>query len=993
MNQEMNCFFLLSLLLNTPTLQISMSHILKRKENKFLLIALVVFAISAATFFFNLHRYSENVTENIAVERKITQIDKIYNNYLTSIIHKRGYQFGLDKESLDRFLAYNKTNQLLINEFSKEVTGPEMEKLYEELVHSNLDRRDLLARHIAYLDSMTQEAALSIIISENPEILKTSLALENAFANLKEYLEGESLELEETGEKLTLVNNVGFVILGLLVVGFITGTFIQTRKQTLLEAEKENQEEILRITRNSEIQFSTSFQNAAIGMALVSREGRFTAVNRSLCKLLGYSEEELVGLTFQEITHPDDLFTDLEYAQQLLDQKIESYSMEKRYFKKDGETVWINLNGTAVWNEDGSFRHFIAQIQNITPRKLAFEALQDQKNRFENVIRGTNAGTWEWNVQTGESVFNETWAEIIGYSLKELEPISIQTWADFAHPDDLERSNEILQKCFTGESEYYECECRMRHRDGHWVWVLDRGKVMSWTYDGKPEKMFGTHIDISKFKSLEDILLQKEAFINAMLDTLDVGIVVCDEKGELKLFNRATLALHGLDSKNIPQDEWSRHYHLLKEDGQTFLETEEVPLYRAWKGEWVENQIICIRHTSGEVYYVSASGSQIRDELGNIQGAVVAMKNITESRKIGLELEERERKFKGIFNSTFQFIGFLDPDGTLVEANQTAMDFAGLKPADVVGKKFWDCYWWQISTETQEKLRSAIHQAAQGEFIQYEVAVWDKEKNPVTILFNLKPLFDAAGEVTAIIPEGRLVQEIVDARKSLEEKNKELERFASVASHDLKEPLRMIVSFLQLLERKYKGQLDEKADQYIHFAVDAAQRMNILISDLLDFSKVGNENTTKEEIDLNLIIKDQEGYFSQLLNESGGTLDFASLPIITGKKVPISLLFRNLIANAIKYRKPDLPPKITIEGKDCVDHWELSVTDNGIGVDSEYREVIFEMFKRLHTKQEYPGTGLGLAVCKKIVEQHNGKIWVESNPGSGSSFHFTLRKS
>ncbi len=969
-----------------------MPYSITRKENKFLLTALVVFALGAVAFFYNLHRQSKVIMENLDIEHKISRIDQIYKNYLAAVIQKRGYQFELDKESLDRFLEYNQANQELLEEFGKTVNTPKMQELYSDLLAANLKRKEFLVKHIGYIDSLSFEMALEKIKSERADALNYSIALEGAFQNLLDYLGALSLDLEAQAREIAFQNNLGFGILGVLVIGFIVGIYLQTEKNTLLEADQIKQAEILRITRNSELQFSASFHRAAIGMALASREGRFKEVNLSFCKLLGYSKEELIGKTFQEITHPDDLAADLEFVGKLLEKKIESYSKEKRYLTKSGEIVWANFNGTAVWNEDGSFRHFIAQIENITPRKLAFEALQEQKNRFENVIQGTNAGTWEWNVQTGRTVFNETWAEIIGYSLEELEPVSIETWLKFVHPDDLELSRLQLQKYFDGESQNYVCECRMRHKDGHWIWVLDRGKVMSWTPDGKPEKMFGTHTDISKFKALEEELLEKEAFINTVLDTIDVGIVVCDEKGDLKLFNKATMDLHGLDSDRIPSSEWAKYYQLLEEDGSTLLAQDKIPLYRAWKGELVENQIFCIRHTSGELYFINASGSQMRDQLGRVIGAVVVMKNITESRKSALLLEERERKFSGIFNSTFQFIGYLEPDGTLVNANQTAMDFSGLKPVDVVGKKFWDCFWWQISPETQEQLRQSVQKAAQGEFVQYEVEIWDRDKNPVAIHFNLKPLFDKDGTVIGIIPEGRIIQDIVDARKSLVEKNKELERFASVASHDLKEPLRMVINFLQLLERKYKGQLDDKADQYIHFAVDASQRMHVLINDLLEFSKVGTEQTNLETLDLNEVMKDQEAYFSSLLEESKGTIEYESLPVISGKKVPINLLFRNLIGNAIKYRKPEAPLNIKIKSREFKDQWELQVEDNGIGFEPTYSVQIFEMFKRLHTNREYAGTGIGLAICKKIVEQHRGKIWAESQLGEGSTFYFTLSK-
>lgn len=866
------------------------------------------------------------------------------------------------------------------------------EKAFQDFIGSFQKRIDQLNRHVGYFDLLTEDSAKSKIAFESDETLMLSDRLESDYQKFLSGLIRRSNQLEKEYSSTAEFNSIGILCLFLLSTILVVINFYLGRKQEKLVIEKKINQANLEIAKKDALDFQNAFEFAAIGMGLVNETGRWIKVNQSLCSMLGYSEEELLKLTFQEITHPDDLFADLDQVKKLSNREIESYTIEKRYITKSGEILWINLNGSAVWEEDGRLRHYIAQIENITPRKTSFQYLEDQKNRFENVIKGTHAGIWEWNVQTGQTIFNETWANFIGYSLLELEPVSIETWVKYAHPEDVEESNRRLQKCFSRESELYECECRMRHKDGHWVWVLARGKVMSWTPEGKPEKMFGTHLDISQFKNLEDELLRKEAFIRTILDTIDVGVVACDSKGVLTMFNKATKDFHGLDSKEISPSEWSKYYNLYEEDGITPLDQENIPLFRAWKGERVENQVICIKNNSGKVYYLSSSGSQFRDEIGRIQGAVVAMKDITDSRRITQEIEKSERKFKGIFNSTFQFIGFLEPDGTLLEANQTALDFAGLVQEDVVGKKFWDCFWWQISPETQQNLQHSVRRAAKGEFVQYEVAVWDKDKNPVTILFNLKPLFDADGKVVAIIPEGRLIQDIVNARRALELKNEELERFASVASHDLKEPLRMVVNFLQLLEKKYKGQLDAKADQYIHFAVDASQRMNNLISDLLEYSKLGNENTEVEDIDLDKLIQDQQKYFASLLKECNGKIIYSSLSPITGKMVPFTMLVRNLIGNAVKYRKEDVPLKISIVQKEFPNHWEFAISDNGIGFDPGQADRIFEMFKRLHTRQKYAGTGLGLAICKKIVEQHEGRIWAKSNPGEGSTFYFTISK-
>ncbi len=260
--------------------------------------------------------------------------------------------------------------------------------------------------------------------------------------------------------------------------------------------------------RASESRFRGAFDYSAIGMALVSTEGKWLKANASLCKMIGYSEEELLTKTFQDITHPDDLETDLNYVSQMLAGEIETYSMEKRYFHKQGQIIWILLSVSLVRDSDDSPLYFISQIENITERKQAVVELEENQKRLAGIIEGTRVGTWEWHVQTGEAVFNERWAEIIGYTLEEIAPVSIETWLKYAHPDDLQKGGELLEKHFRGESAYYEFESRMKHKDGHWIWVLDRGKVATWSDDGKPLWMFGTHQDITERKQMEASLQQ-----------------------------------------------------------------------------------------------------------------------------------------------------------------------------------------------------------------------------------------------------------------------------------------------------------------------------------------------------------------------------------------------------------------------------------------------------------------------------------------------------
>jgi signal transduction histidine kinase len=225
--------------------------------------------------------------------------------------------------------------------------------------------------------------------------------------------------------------------------------------------------------------------------------------------------------------------------------------------------------------------------------------------------------------------------------------------------------------------------------------------------------------------------------------------------------------------------------------------------------------------------------------------------------------------------------------------------------------------------------------------------------------------------------------------EELERSNSELEQFAYVASHDLQEPLRMVSSYMQLLERRYKGKLDSDADEFIDFAVDGATRMQRLINDLLMFSRVGTKGKPFETTDCNAVLADVLRDLSSAIKESGAVVTHDELPIIMADGTQIVQLFQNLVANAIKFCGKDEPRvHISFEQKDnaCV----FSVSDNGIGIDPEYKDRIFVIFQRLHGKTDYPGTGIGLSVCKRIVERHGGQIWVESESGKGSTFRWTV---
>ena len=244
-------------------------------------------------------------------------------------------------------------------------------------------------------------------------------------------------------------------------------------------------------------------------------------------------------------------------------------------------------------------------------------------------------------------------------------------------------------------------------------------------------------------------------------------------------------------------------------------------------------------------------------------------------------------------------------------------------------------------------------------------------------------------EIASAFANARLYEQLRLQAEELGRSNAELEQFAYVASHDLQEPLRMISSYVQLLARRYKGRLDADADEFISFAADGASRMQLLIEALLTYSRVGTRELQPEKTDLNVVFDEAAANLRVAVEECGAVVARGDLPTITADSQQMLRLLQNLLSNAIKFRSGD-PPRVYVSCRQAGNDWLLSVSDNGIGIPPEHRQRVFLVFQRLHGRGEYEGTGIGLAICKRIVERHHGRIWVGEGPGSGSVFHFTL---
>ncbi|MFX1418958.1 MAG: ATP-binding protein, partial [Promethearchaeota archaeon] len=270
---------------------------------------------------------------------------------------------------------------------------------------------------------------------------------------------------------------------------------------------------------------------------------------------------------------------------------------------------------------------------------------------------------------------------------------------------------------------------------------------------------------------------------------------------------------------------------------------------------------------------------------------------------------------------------------------------------------------------------------------------------PANEFFNLETLNNflraisliVIGIVVSILSEhiSKRETEFNEIMENLRRSNEDLQQFAYVASHDLQEPLRAIVSFSQLLEDKYQDKIDMNGKEYIHFITDGAKKMNTLIKDLLLYSRITTHAKPSKIVDIKMVLEDALYNLQEAIKESGTVITYDKMPILKVDKTQFIQLFQNLLSNAIKFRSTE-PPRIHIGAIKLNDEWLFSVKDNGIGIESKYFAKLFNIFYRLHTKEEYPGTGIGLPICKKIVQRYGGKIWVESELSKGSTFYFTI---
>lgn len=471
--------------------------------------------------------------------------------------------------------------------------------------------------------------------------------------------------------------------------------------------------------------------------------------------------------------------------------------------------------------------------------------------------------------------FNEAWQRYTGRSAALENRLPLM---QLFHVEDQERIQTSWQTALLFHQPFQE-RARLQLSNGIYEWFL----VTAWHQSAEaPGALDGVGwlgmMQRLSSPSTDPNLMQGQEFLEAVFENISDGLVACNSQGQLVLFNQAAQTLHGLPPEQIASESWAEYYDLYDGTGQRSFAQEEVPLFRALKGERVRDAEMMIIPKNGQARSLIANADPIYDATGQQLGAVALMRDITDYRRATAALEASERRFQAIFNQTFQFIGLLAPDGTLLEANETALTFADLEAEATVNRPFWEIRWWQSSTATQEQLQAAIRRAAAGEFVRYEVEVLGAGDRVAIIDFSLKPVFDAAGQVVLIIPEGRDITTFKQMEAELRALTTALEERVTERTRDLEVSLEQLRQKKQEVEEReslLRATFEQAAMGCAHLDLEGRWlRVNRKLCEIVGYSREELLETTYQAITHPDDMAIDSFYVQQLLS---GEIDHCAL--------------------------------------------------------------------------------------------------------------------
>ena len=491
--------------------------------------------------------------------------------------------------------------------------------------------------------------------------------------------------------------------------------------------------------------------------------------------------------------------------------------------------------------------------------------------------------------------------------------------------------------------------------------------------------------DVTDRKRLERALAESEERYRQLVENLPDAVAILSD-GKLVYCNGACAIMYGVPSVD----------DILGRPPLEFIH----PDYRKLAGERIR-QVLLEGKTVPfvEEKLLRADGSSIDIEVVSTphvyrgKPAVQSiLRDISSRKQAERALQESEDRYRKLVELSPDVVA-IATEGKIAFLNEAGAKLFGVaSPEEMYGRPVLEIVHPDYQQIVTQRLRQVMELGEQAPLIEEKIlrrdgtVVWVEAVSRPFIYQGKNAMLSVIRDISH---HKALEEQLGDAATELTRSNKDLEQFAYAASHDLQEPLRMVTSFTQLLEKRYKGKLEKDADEFIGFIVDGATRMQAMISDLLDYSRVGTRGKAFQETDCEEVLRQATTNLIPAISESAAIVTHGPLPVVVADDGQMLRLFQNLVGNAIKFRSRETP-RVHVSARRTDGEWEFSVRDNGIGIAPEFFDKLFVIFQRLHTREQYPGTGVGLAICKRIVERHGGRIWVESEAGKGSTFFFTL---
>ena len=658
------------------------------------------------------------------------------------------------------------------------------------------------------------------------------------------------------------------------------------------------------------------------------------------------------------------------------------------------------LEQAAFFAQKTGERNFNVPFQPVSDEDVLGKALVSMRDNLKFVDESLNEaqhiakmGNWRWDLEINK-VF---WSDEL-YNIFEKDPASFipdfESCASCVHDDDKEFALDQVHQSLINHQPF-SFDCRISSEKGEIKKIFVQGKV-SVNENGEAVSLWGIVQDITKQVEKELELKQTTERFHNLSKATDDSIWDWNLTTDEVWWNDNFYNVFGYDPANGAPTlgEWIMKMH--PDDRTTIVDKLKEIKYSSidsWRDEFKYFK------KDGSIGIGLNRAHIIRNNEGKPIRIVGAIHDITERRKALQQIAASERKYRQIVETAQEGIWLIDETDCTVFVNKKMCQMLEYSQEEIIGKPN---YFFKNEKERESAIRQ-IEKRKKGISEQYETSYITKSGKCLWVSVSANPVLDDEGNYKGAlgmltdITQRKLQEELLKKseadlemkNKELEQKNIELEQFAYIASHDLQEPLRTVTSFADQLQKQYKDKFDNIGQKYLYFIEQGTERMKTLVTDLLDYSRIGRGKETKP-IDCNKVIHTVIADLHMAIHESHAEIEAEKLPVINGYSTEVKQLFQNLVVNAIKFRKKEEPPKIHITAQPVNGAWEFSVADNGIGIDEQYNERIFVIFQRLHTRNEYEGSGIGLSHCKKIVELHGGKIWVKSKPGKGSTFYFTL---